>query len=43
MKNYGISKNLTYKYRYLVQEEIEKKKESSDSDILIDEKNIKAK
>ena len=42
-KNYGVSNNLSYKFRNLVQEEIEKKKENTDSDNLIDENNIKSK
>ena len=40
IKNYGVSKDLSYLYRNLVQEESEKKKENNDSDNLID---IKAK
>ena len=42
-KNYGVSKDLSYKYRNLVQEEIEKKKDNTDSDNLIEENNIKTK
>jgi len=42
-KNYGVSNNLSYKFRNFVQEEIEKKKENNDSDNLIDENNIKLK
>ena len=40
---YGIINNLSYKYRNFVQEEAEKKKEITDSDILIEEKNNKEK
>jgi hypothetical protein len=40
---YGIVNNLTYKYRNLLHEEMEKKKENTDSDILIEEKNNKEK
>jgi hypothetical protein len=40
IKNYGASKDLSYLYRNLVQEESEKKKGNNDSDNLID---IKAK
>ena len=43
IKNYGFSQNLTYKYRNFIQEELEKKKDNTDSDNLIEEKNIKAK
>ena len=43
IKNYGVSQNLTYKFRNFVQEEIDKKKDINDSDTLIEEKNIKAK
>lgn len=43
LKNYGVSNNLSYKYRNLLQEEIEKKKDNTDSDNLIDENNIKSK
>ena len=43
LKNYGVSNNLSYKYRNFLQEEIEKKKESNDFDILIEENNIKLK
>ena len=43
LKNYGVSNNLSYKYRNFVQEEIEKKKDNNDSDNLIDENNIKLK
>ena len=42
-KSYGVTKDLSYKFRNLVQEEIEKKKENTDSDNLIDENNIKTK
>ena len=43
LKNYGVSNNLSYKYRNYLQEEIEKKKETNDFDILIEENNIKLK
>ena len=43
LKNYGVFNNLSYKYRNFLQEEIEKKKESNDFDILIEENNIKLK
>ena len=43
IKNYGVSKDLSYKYRNLIQVEIDRKKENNDSDNLIDENNIKSK
>ena len=42
-KIYGVSKDLSYKFRNLVQEEIEKKKKNKDSDNLINKNNIKKK
>ncbi len=42
-KNYGDSNNLTYRYRNFLQEEVEKKKDNNDFDILIEENNIKLK
>ena len=43
IKKYGASRDLTYQYHNILQEEMEKKKESIDSDNLIDEKNVKVK
>jgi len=43
IKKYGASRDLTYQYHNLCQEEMEKKKENTDSDNLIDEKNFKVK
>ena len=43
IKNYGVSKDLSYRSRNIVQEEFEKKKDNNDSDNLIDENNIKSK
>lgn len=43
LRNYGICQNLTYKFRNMLQEELEKKKDINDSDSLIEEKNIKEK
>ena len=43
LKNYGVSNNLTYRYRNFLQEEVEKKKDNNDFDILIEENNIKLK
>jgi len=41
IKKYGASRDLTYQYHNLLQEEMEKKKDNTDSDNLIDEKNVK--
>jgi hypothetical protein len=43
IRNYGVCQNLTYKFRNMAQEELEKKKDINDSDSLIEEKNIKEK
>ena len=42
-KNYGVSNNITYRYTNFLQEEVEKKKDNNDFDILIEENNIKLK
>ena len=42
-KNYGVSNNITYRYRNFLQEEVEKKKDNNDFDFLIEENNIKLK
>jgi hypothetical protein len=43
IKKYGASRDLTYQYHNIWQEEMEKKKENTDSDNLIDENNVKVK
>jgi len=43
IKKYGALRDLTYQYHNLLQEEMEKKKDNTDSDNLIDEKNVKVK
>jgi hypothetical protein len=43
IKKYGATRDLTYQYHNIWHEEMEKKKENTDADNLIDEKNVKAK
>ena len=43
IKTYGFSQNLTYKFHNIIQEDLDKKKDNSDSDTLIDDKNNKEK
>lgn len=43
IKKYGASRDLTYQFHNLLQEELEKKKENTDSDNLIEENNVKVK